>query len=93
MARPIRPTPFPDDARVADLERFGRWIRAARTQQGIAIDDAAALCGVSVQLLNALETGRRSVGLDRALHVATQLGLAVSITPAERLPANWGAEE
>ena len=39
------------------------------------IDDAAALCRVSVSLLSALENGSRPVGLDKALMVALTLGI------------------
>lgn len=87
MPRRVVPLSLPSSPRVRSRAEFGAFVRACRTRQGLRIDDAAALCGVSVQLLNALETGSRSVGLDKALHVAEQLGLAVLAVPAEDLPA------
>jgi len=42
--------------------------------------------GVSVQLLSDLENGRRAVGLDKALMVARQLGLAILTVPKSELP-------
>jgi hypothetical protein len=39
-----------------------------------------------VQLLSDLENGRRAVGLDKALMVARQLGLAILTVPKSELP-------
>jgi transcriptional regulator with XRE-family HTH domain len=68
------------------LESFGTFIRSLRTQQQLRIDDAAALCAVSVQLLSDLENGHRSVGLDKAMAVAKQLGLSLLAIPKSGLP-------
>lgn len=81
MARKITPIPLPASPIVDSTKAFGAFIRSLRTQQQLRIDDAAALCGVSVQLLSDLENGRRSVGLDKALTVAQQLGLTLLATP------------
>lgn len=58
----------------ADL---GRAVRAARKAQKLATNDAAALCGVSIQFLQDLEHGKPTIQFDRALHVAAQLGLVL----------------
>jgi DNA-binding transcriptional regulator YiaG len=56
-------------------------IKAMRNKQSLRIDDAAALCGVSVALLSALESSSgRSVGVDKVLNILDQLGLALVIT-------------
>ena len=87
MARTITPTPLPDKATIDSVAEFGAYIRSLRTQQGLRIDDAAALCGVSVSLLSALENGTsRSVGLEKALRVAHQLGLSLVAVPRSELP-------
>lgn len=88
MARTITLTPRPTSLIIDSLEDFGIIIRSLRTQQQLRIDDAAALCGVSVQLLSDLENGRRSVGLDKALSVARQLGLVILAIPRAELPQN-----
>lgn len=87
MARTITPSPLPDKPTVESVAEFGAFIRSQRTQLRLRIDDAAALCGVSVALLSDLENGKpRSVGLDKALRVAQQLGLAVLAVPRAELP-------
>ncbi|MET0116818.1 MAG: helix-turn-helix domain-containing protein [Sedimenticola sp.] len=87
MARTIVPSPLPDKPTIETVAEFGAFIRSMRTQLGLRIDDAAALCGVSVALLSALENGKpRGVGLDKALRIAHQLGLAVLAVPRADLP-------
>lgn len=81
MAGKITPIPLPESPCVETAAEFGAFIRSLRTQHRLRIDDAAALCGVSVQLLSDLENGSRSVGLDKALMVARQLGVAVLAVP------------
>ncbi|MES9858113.1 MAG: helix-turn-helix domain-containing protein [Sedimenticola sp.] len=85
MAGKITPQPLPESPVIDSVTAFGAHIRSMRTQMQLRIDDAAALCGVSVQLLSDLENGRRSVGLDKALTVAQQLGLAVVAIPRSEL--------
>jgi len=85
MAGKITPVALPDSPVIENLADFGIHIRSMRTQAGIRIDDAAALCGVSVQLLSDLENGNRPVGLDKALQVARKLGLSMVLVPRAEL--------
>jgi transcriptional regulator with XRE-family HTH domain len=64
---------------VHSLGDLGRLIRAQRRSSGLRIDDAAALCGVSVDLLSRLENGRSGVSSDRLLKVLDGLGLVMVI--------------
>jgi transcriptional regulator with XRE-family HTH domain len=87
MARTITPHPLPDRPTIETVAEFGAFIRSMRTRSGLRIDDAAALCGVSVALLSALENGKpRGVGLDKVLNIARQLGLAILAVPRSDLP-------
>ena len=87
MARKITPTPLPEKPTDTTVAEFGAFVRSLRTQQGLRIDDAASLCGVSVALLSALENGKpRGVGLDKALQIAHQLGLSLLAIPRADLP-------
>ena len=60
----------------------GLRVRAVRKHQGLRIDDSAALCGVSVDLLSRLENGAGSVRLDKLLDVLKGLGLQLIIAPS-----------
>lgn len=71
---------------VGSLEDLGRRIREKRKASGLRIDDAAALCGVSVDLLSRLENGRSGVSTDRVLKVLDGLGLVMLIRGKEKIP-------
>lgn len=68
---------------VANATDLGPVIRARRREQSLRIDDAAALSGVSVDLLSRLENGKGSVRLDKLLAVLDGLGLALVIGPKD----------
>jgi transcriptional regulator with XRE-family HTH domain len=65
------------------LEALGRIIRAKRKASALRIDDAAALCGVSVDLLSRLENGKSGVSTERVLRVMEGLGLAMLVIDKE----------
>jgi transcriptional regulator with XRE-family HTH domain len=73
------------ETKVRSLEALGRQVRARRKAQRLRIDDAAALCGVSVDLLSRLENGKSGVSSDRLLKVCAGLGLELFVLPTERL--------
>lgn len=66
---------------LGSAERLGQQVRAQRKQQGLRIDDAAALSGVSVDLLSRLENGAGSVRLDKLMNVLDSLGLTLMVAP------------
>ncbi len=72
---------LPDVQPVKVLRDIGEQIRAARRHQALRIDDAASLCGVSVDLLSRLENGKGSVGTDKVLLVMAGLGLELFVAP------------
>jgi transcriptional regulator with XRE-family HTH domain len=65
---------------IHSLEALGKMVRAQRLAENLRIDDAAALCGVSVDLLSRLENGGR-VTADRLLKVLDGLGFSVLVVP------------
>ena len=69
--------------RIVRLSDLGPTIRARRREQSLRIDDAAALSGVSVDLLSRLENGKGSVRLDKLLAVLDGLGLALVVGPKD----------
>lgn len=72
---------------VLSLEDLGRRIRDKRKASGLRIDDAAALCGVSVDLLSRLENGKSGVATDRVLKVLDTMGLVMLVRSKEELPS------
>lgn len=70
---------------VNSLSDLGRIVRQQRHASGLRIDDAAALCGVSVDLLSRLENGHSGVGSARLLKVLDGLGLAMMVADKSRL--------
>ena len=77
MARRL-PLPTESTPRVTNLQKLGELVRSARAQAQLRIDDAAAVSGVSSDLLSRLEHGR-PVTSDKLLAVLSSLGLAVLV--------------
>jgi len=71
---------------IRTLIDLGRAIRLKRKATGLRIDDAAALCGVSVDLLSRLENGKSGVATDRVLKVLDGLGIALRLVDQGKLP-------
>lgn len=89
MARRLPPILEALDPSVRDLAALGVAVRNARGRSQLRIDDAAAFCGVSADLLSRLENGR-PVTTDRLLKVLAGMGLdllVVSRTQAWDLQA------
>jgi transcriptional regulator with XRE-family HTH domain len=70
---------------IRSLTDLGQAIRLKRKAAGLRIDDAAALCGVSVDLLSRLENGKSGVATDRVLKVLDGLGLALRLVDQGKL--------
>lgn len=66
---------------------MGQHVRAARRAQRLRIDDAAALCGVSVDTLSRLENGHAGVSTVRLLKVLDGLGLTLFVLSKTDGPA------
>lgn len=64
---------------VMDAKSLGQVIRKRRKSLGFRIDDAAAICGIAVATLSAMENGSRPVGFDKILLVLKGFGLALNI--------------
>ncbi len=71
---------------ICSLADLGRGIRAKRRASKLRIDDAAALCGVSVDLLSRLENGKSGVATDRVLKVLDGIGLVMTVRDKEEPP-------
>jgi transcriptional regulator with XRE-family HTH domain len=73
--------PASQDSEIASapLQQLGQIIRRRRKSSGMRIDDAAALSGVSVDLLSRLENGKSGVATDRLIKVLDALGLVLAV--------------
>jgi HTH-type transcriptional regulator / antitoxin HipB len=60
---------------ILNSQEFGKLVRQARKNAKLTQADAAALCAVSVPFFSHLEAGKPTIQLEKALHVAAQLGL------------------
>lgn len=54
---------------------IGLAIRKKRKEDGLTLQDTAAICGVSYAFLSALENGKESVQLNKVLQVLNCLGI------------------
>ena len=86
MSRSLQAKVQPDGPHVDSLVALGSIVRHARVESRLRIDDAAALSGVSVDLLSRLENGRSGVSTDRLLKVLDALGLAMLVLDKPQLP-------
>ncbi len=73
------------ETQVPSLTQLGLLVRRRRKASALRIDDAAALCGVSVDLLSRLENGKSGVSTDRLLKVFAGLGLCLLAVEKERV--------
>ncbi|MFC0690827.1 helix-turn-helix transcriptional regulator [Paraburkholderia humisilvae] len=69
-----------------DLAAVGALVRNYRAENGMPINDAADLLGVSKDVLSRLENGR-SIGLDKLFMILAGFGLTMLIVPKRHMPA------
>ena len=79
--RKVVSTKFPSP-QVTNPVIFGAAIRAARTQSGLSIADAAMTIGVAKQTLADLERGLGTVNIELALKIAREVGVGLFAVPA-----------
>lgn len=80
----VTPKPFPADPCVESLEQLGQCVKAARTQAGLRLQDAALALGVSIQTVVDIEAGRPSVTLGKLMTVLQGLGIDLFALPRGR---------
>ncbi len=81
MARPLRAYETPTKLDIVSPKDLSAFVRARRTQSGLRIDDAAELCGVSVETLSKIETAKAGVNLDSLFKVLNGLGIQLRVKP------------
>jgi transcriptional regulator with XRE-family HTH domain len=83
MAKKVVSLPIPESQTLSDAEILGRFIRAARTQSGMGIHEAAAFCGVAVSTMSKLERANGDVRLSSILQVCRMLGVTLTIAAGD----------
>jgi transcriptional regulator with XRE-family HTH domain len=68
------------------LEQLGKLVRNRRALAQMRIDDAAALSGVSSDVLSRLENGK-PVTVDKLMRVLEGFGLRMLVVPKSAVPA------
>ena len=83
MAKTVTPLPLPAAQVMLNAETLGRFIRAARTQSGMGIHEAAAFCGVAVSTMSKLERANGDVRLSSILQVCRMLGVTLTVSAGD----------
>jgi transcriptional regulator with XRE-family HTH domain len=83
MGKKIKAIPAPQQEGPLDAVTLGKFIRARRTQSGMGIHDAAALCDVAVDTLTKIEKAKGDVKLSSILKVCRMLGIELKVIPWE----------
>ncbi|MGS0743533.1 helix-turn-helix transcriptional regulator [Glaciimonas sp. GG7] len=78
----IQRTEFPKDPFVDAVSVVAKSIKAARTQAGLRMSDAALVARVSLQTLVDVEAGRPGVSIGKVLQIADALGVSFFAVPA-----------
>jgi len=78
QVKAIQEPPFDEPLTVYSI---GLSIKARRTQQGLSTKDAAMLCGVSANTLNAIENGKEGMKVSSVLSIMKALGIKLQIAP------------
>lgn len=66
--------------KIRDMVVLGSFIKKRRKFLRLRIDDTAALCGVAVSTLSAMENGSRPIGVEKLLLVLKGLGIELFIS-------------
>ena len=74
--------------KITNSVTFGQAVRERRKELGYTQDSIASFTGLSVSFLSDLETGKKTIQLDKAISVAMLLGLDLSLTPRGGLPSD-----
>lgn len=79
MGRQIKSLPTPDLNQNITPELLGQAVRARRTQSGLRLEDAAALCGVAKQTLQDIEHGQGTSQISTIMQILSALGIKLCI--------------
>lgn len=73
-------SPLSSEIQVFDAIDFGQVIRRRRKDLGYTQEAVAAMSNCSPRLIGEIERGRTTVGIQRVLDLATNLGIDITLT-------------
>ena len=76
--------------KIIKAEELGRFIKQKRKEDGLTLEETAALCGVSYAFLSALENGKETIRLNKVLQVLQCL--SIDLTASTRTWATSGGD-
>ncbi len=76
--------------KIIKAEELGRFIKQKRKEDGLTLEETAALCGVSYAFLSALENGKETIRLNKVLQVLQCL--SIDLTASTRTWATPGGD-
>lgn len=81
MAKQIKKVKTPNLQLPITAVSLGEIIKARRTQSGLRLEDAAALCGVAKETFMKVEHGQASCQLATVLQICLSLGIQLFVKP------------
>lgn len=82
--RRVKALDFPDDPLLQEVRNLASFIRAARTQSGLTLEEAALATGVAKSTMQSIETNPSKVAFETLLYAARQLGVSIFAFPSEQ---------
>lgn len=79
MAKVVKVSEKPNNNDIINIKEFGKHIKFKRTNEGLSIEEASALCNINSRTLTRLENGSEGTRLSTALNVAKMFGLKLVI--------------
>jgi len=71
---------YPTAARVFEAAEIGSMLRARRKELGYTQEYLASIMGLSPRLVGEIERGRGTVGIQKVLDFATNLGIDITLS-------------
>lgn len=68
---------------ISTEQQLGALVRERRKQQGLTMEDLAAVAQCSPRLLSELERGKRGVSISMVLYILSLLGFEFHLLPRE----------
>lgn len=82
--RRVKAIDFPDDPLLQEVRNLASFIRAARTQSGLTLEEAALATGVAKSTMQSIETNPAKVAFETIIYVAREMGVSIFAFPAEQ---------